>query len=130
MPALEPAAPAGALAVARGHRRHRSEHRTLPGPTAIERQVIRTATRRTRRREVDAAEQRALVAQFVARAPTDRRRHGLIPENIEEPTHRVGRYAGGLEAHRIGVEQVLIVVRAAPKLPRDVVERLVEREGP
>ncbi len=131
MTSLQTAAPARALAVTRRHRRDGAEDGALLVPPAVEREVVRAPAGRGRRREVDAPEHRALVAQLVA---GDGGRRTTAPTGLPRiPRNRVTESddtPAALQSDRIGVEQVLVVVRATPELPRHVVERLVERDRP
>ena len=52
------------------------------------------------------------------------------PSSCSKPLHRIRRDADALERERIGVEQILKRARAAPELPRERVEDLVERDRP
>jgi hypothetical protein len=124
--ALHAAAPVGTVAAERGKLGRESGRGALLAPVAVERKVDRLPARRRRRREVEAAEDRSLIAEAVAREAPDADRDLRLLEDAEQPVNRVGGDAGGLEPELVGVEQRLVVVRPAAGLPRDVVERLVE----
>ena len=130
VPRLQPATPVGSIATGRRDLGDTTAGRTLPAPVAVERDPERMTRRGARRRDVDAAEHRPIVAQALRPVPPIDRRQPRDGEDVEEAHHRVRREARGLEPKLPRIEQCLIVARLPPELERDVVERLVQLDRP
>src|SRR5437868_12357528 len=100
MPPLETAIPARAIAGAGGEGHHTGADRRLLVPPTIEGDVERLPGRRRRRGEIDAAEDRALIARAVARYAPYRRRYLRLTEDAQKARHGIRGDAGRLEPER------------------------------
>src|SRR6185436_14997731 len=100
VPRLDPGIPTSAFAAGRGKRGRATANRCLPIPSAVEGEVECLPGRRRRRREIDAAEDRSLVARAIARHPANRGWHLLLAKDPEETKDRIRRHPRRLQAKR------------------------------